>query len=717
MFQPDMSENLHDHVVDMSHETPENNLGDDDHNPSNMEVPSSDDQDPNLSNNKKSRLHHRHNQDQIQELEGFFKECPHPNNKQRKELSKKLSLRPSQVKFWFQNKRTQIKAQRERIANIRLREENEKLRAEDMRLKEVLANAICRNCKGPVTNGEMSFDEQRLRIENDHLHEEIKKLSGIIDKYAGKQPLTYPDVSSNGSAHSRALPRFTPQQGMFAANDPPARSMALHIQTEKTVIIDLAIAAMDELIKMVDAGEPLWVPTLNDLSHETLNEDEYMRLFPRGSASKPTGLKSEGSRESMVVMMNHMTLVEILMDANQWSNMFCGMVPRATTLEVISSGVTVGNFNGALQVMAAEYQVPSPLVRTRESYFARYCKQLDNGTWAVVDVSVLDNMRSSSIARCRRRPSGCLIQALPNGCSKVTWIENVEVDTEVIHDLYKVVVNSGLAFGAKRWVATLERQCKRLVTASDIPEDLGGKYMYLNLKSMLKLAERMVLSYCRGVGASTAHTWTTLSGGGLDNVRVMTQKSMDDPGKPHGIVLSAATSIWLPIPPKQVFNFLRDVNFRSKWDFFSNCEPVQEMAHIANGRDPENCVSLLRVNSANSSESNILLLQETSSDSTGSYVIYAPVDVAAMNVVLNGGDPDYVAFLPSGFAILPDGPGQYEGEVVEVGTGGSLITVALQILATSDPTAKISVGSVETANALIKCTVERIKCALVSDNV
>ena len=106
----------------------------------------------------------------------------------------------------------------------------------------------------------------------------------------------------------------------------------------------------------------------------------------------------------------------------------------------------------------------------------------------------------------------------------------------------------------------------------------------------------------------------------------------------------------------------------------------------------------------------MLILQETSTDATGSYLIYAPVDIAPMNVVLSGGDPAYVALLPSGFAILPDGQGQYEGEVGT--TGGSLLTVAFQILVDSIPTAKISLGSVATVNTLIKCTVERIKCAV-----
>ena len=126
----------------------------------------------------------------------------------------------------------------------------------------------------------------------------------------------------------------------------------------------------------------------------------------------------------------------------------------------------------------------------------------------------------------------------------------------------------------------------------------------------------------------------------------------------------------------------------------------------------------VRAQSTNSNQSNMLILQESCTDASGSYVIYAPVDVVAMNVVLNGGDPDYVALLPSGFAILPDGPigtmhhaaGGLNGG--GVGSGGSLLTVAFQILVDSVPDAKLSLGSVATVNSLIACTVERIKAAV-----
>ncbi|XP_077243538.1 homeodomain GLABROUS 2 isoform X2 [Tasmannia lanceolata] len=684
----------------------------------NLEGASGDDQDPNQRPKKKR--YHRHTQNQIQKMESFFKECPHPDDKQRKELSRELELEPLQVKFWFQNKRTQMKTQHERHENSQLRADNEKLRTENMRYKEALSNASCPNCGGPTALGEMSFDEQHLRIENARLREEIDRISGIAAKYVGKPmvpyPLLPPSVPSRSSLEL-AVGNFGVQPGMggemYGAGD-LLRSISGQPEIEKPMVIELAVAAMEELIRMAQIGEPLWLPGL-DHSIEILTEDEYVRMFPRGIGPKPLGLKSEASRETAVVIMNHINLVEILMDVNHWSTVFSGIVSRALTLEVLSTGVA-GNYNGALQVMTAEFHVPSPLVPTRESYFVRYCKQHSDGTWAVVDVS-LDSLRPSPVLKCRRRPSGCLIQEMPNGYSKVTWVEHAEVDDRAVNTIYKSLVNSGLAFGAKRWVATLDRQCERLasVMATNIPAgDVGVITSQEGRRSMLKLAERMVISFCAGVSASTAHTWTTLSGSGAEDVRVMTRKSIDDPGRPPGIVLSAATSFWIPVPPKRVFDFLRDENSRNEWDILSNGGAVQQMAHIANGRDPGNCVTLLR--SVNSNQSNMLILQESCTDSTGCYVIYAPVDISAMNVVLNGGDPDYVALLPSGFAILPDGPPMHGIGIGEVGTGGSLLTVAFQILVDSIPTAKLSLGSVATVNSLIACTVDRIKAAITCDN-
>lgn len=73
--------------------------------------------------------------------------------------------------------------------------------------------------------------------------------------------------------------------------------------------------------------------------------------------------------------------------------------------------------------MHAEFQVGSPFVPVRQVRFLRFCKQHAEGVWAVVDVSIDANQESSnshSFAACRRFPSGCIMQDMPNGCSRVT---------------------------------------------------------------------------------------------------------------------------------------------------------------------------------------------------------------------------------------------------------------------------------------------------------
>lgn len=75
-----------------------------------------------------------------------------------------------------------LQTQHERHENTSLRNENEKLRADNMRYREALSNASCPNCGGPTAIGEMSFDEHHLRLENARLREEVtlEKLSTDI---------------------------------------------------------------------------------------------------------------------------------------------------------------------------------------------------------------------------------------------------------------------------------------------------------------------------------------------------------------------------------------------------------------------------------------------------------------------------------------------------------------------------------------------------------
>lgn len=63
----------------------------------------------------------------------------------------------------------------------------------------------------------------------------------------------------------------------------------------------------------------------------------------------------------------------------------------------------------------------TPLVPTREVYFVRCSKQLSPEQWAVVDVSIdkVEDNIDASLVKCRKRPSGCIIEDKSNGHCKV----------------------------------------------------------------------------------------------------------------------------------------------------------------------------------------------------------------------------------------------------------------------------------------------------------
>lgn len=111
---------------------------------------------------------------------------------------------------------------------------------------------------------------------------------------------------------------------------------------------------------------------------------------------------------------------------------------------------------------------------------------------------------------------------------------------------------------------------------------------------MVKLAQRMTRNFCAGV-CGTMHMWQLVQVGSVgEHLRLMIRNSIGNPGEPPGIVLSATTSVSMPISPQSLFDFLRNEQLRSEWDELSHGGPMQEMVHIPKGQDCANCISLLR---------------------------------------------------------------------------------------------------------------------------
>ncbi|KAG7018323.1 Homeobox-leucine zipper protein GLABRA 2, partial [Cucurbita argyrosperma subsp. argyrosperma] len=325
---------------------------------------------------------------------------------------------------------------------------------------------------------------------------------------------------------------------------------------------------------------------------------------------------------------------------------------KAATVDVICNG-GVANWDGAVQLMFAEVQMLTPLVSTREMYFIRHCKQLDAERWAIIlDVSienVEDNNIDVSLVKYRKRPSGCIIKDESNGHCKVTMVEHLECQKNKVHYLFKSLVNNGGGFGAKRWMATLQLQCERLAffMATNIP--------------------------MKDSNASSYQTWTKVVGKTGEDIRVCSRKNLSDLGEPIGAILCAVSSLWLPVSPHLLFHFLRD----------------QARRHQTIGSKESN--------------SSMWILQDSSTNSSESMVVYSGVDVTGMQSVMTGCDSSSLTILPSGFSILPDGAvsrpplliTRQKDDKTANTNGGVLLTAAVQILIDASPSAKPTMESVE----------------------
>ncbi|KAJ6308449.1 hypothetical protein OIU76_018103 [Salix suchowensis] len=410
----------------------------------------------------KKKRYHRHTERQIQQMEAMFKECPHPDDKQRKRLSHELGLHPRQVKFWFQNRRTQMKAQHDRSDNTILRAENESLKNDNYRLQAELRNLFCPDCGGQSMLGELPFEE--LRLEHARLREELERVCSIASRYGIGRPIhsmlpapafVPPSLDLDMSIYSRPFPESlgtctdTVPMPMFPEPSSfPEAGMVL-MEEGKGFAMGLALSSMDELVKMCHAMEPLWIKN-NENGKEVLNLEEHARIFPWPSNRKQNSsavMKTEATRDCAVVIMNSINLVDAFLDANKWMELFPSIVARAKTVQVITTGVcgASGSLHLVCMDLMLQFLIPSPEARV----------------------------------------------------------------------------------------------------------------------NMMRLAQRMIRTFCLNISTSSGQSWTALPDSYDDTVRITTRKT-SEPGQPHRVIISAVSTTWLPYPHFQVFDLLRDEHRRSQ---------------------------------------------------------------------------------------------------------------------------------------------------------
>ena len=222
--------------------------------------------------------------------------------------------------------------QTERHENGALKVDFDKLRLENIAMREALRNPLCQNCGGAAMVGEVSPNTHQLRIENARLRDELSRVCALAEKLLGKplsdmvSPILSPASNSNlelsmgrgglnGIMGSPSpLPMLRNLENGMTGSSVITVSMngSISSEYEKTVFMQTAIAAMDELLAMAQTDSPLWLKGLDD-GREVLNQDEYVKKLSPFVGMKPAGFITDATRETGSVFITSLELVETMM--------------------------------------------------------------------------------------------------------------------------------------------------------------------------------------------------------------------------------------------------------------------------------------------------------------------------------------------------------------------------------------------------------------------
>lgn len=134
----------------------------------------------------------------------------------------------------------------------------------------------------------------------------IRQLSEVATKYTGKGVMSYPVMSPPNQAPPFEPPMITNGSiGNLSVSNMGVK------ETDKPMVIELAVGAMSELMALTQMNEPLWK---GGVYGAILDLNEYTRRFQNGLGPRPIGFRTEASRETAMVIMNHTDIVHRLMD-------------------------------------------------------------------------------------------------------------------------------------------------------------------------------------------------------------------------------------------------------------------------------------------------------------------------------------------------------------------------------------------------------------------
>jgi homeobox-leucine zipper protein len=156
---------------------------------------------------------------------------------------------------------------------------------------------------------------------------QLDRVSSLTSKYLGRpitqlpsmhQPLSMSSLELSVGGLGSPVSAFGPSLDLdpFSGGSSSAFQLPAPVsEMERPMMAEMATRAMDELIRLAQAGEHLWAKAAG--GREVLNVDTYDSVFgkPGSSSFRGPDVHVEGSRDSCLVLTSAVGLVDVFMDS------------------------------------------------------------------------------------------------------------------------------------------------------------------------------------------------------------------------------------------------------------------------------------------------------------------------------------------------------------------------------------------------------------------
>lgn len=236
-------------------------------------------------------------------------------------------------------------------------------------------------------------------------------------------------------------------------------------------------------------------------------------------------------------------------------------------------------------------------------------------------------------------------------------------------------------------------------------------------KTIMKLADSLLANYTGSIAAVPEDGWIVQCGEGTEQDIKIVYRKHDDIS--NAAVVGATASFQLPLPMSTAFDLLKNHLLRPKWDVLVSGGSVKEEVRVANGIGIEDTVSVLHVKHGTGPNKDIMLvLQNSSYDESGSFMVYSSVDKKLIDMITSPDGDEAISninLFPAGFSIVPVvDPAQGGSALGEA--GGIVITAGFQILMRLARGTGLCPRSVSSAIRIMSGNISNIKDALLNSH-